>query len=270
MLHPTSAPDTPKNTRVRAFFAALAFFTFIAFVPAAYGQADLTFTGGSDSPLTTRLNRSISYTINTGTCGVGGGPYFEFQAVGDVIGLSQQVTGDMAYSVNGGAPIAITNEDSGFVGGDVSVDDHSLYNTGFFGAANGSTVVLSLGFITTSGIITAAPPANGLYTTFITDDNGLRCSMNGVALDPSAANVSIGGRVIVEKGLGLRNAQVSMTDAQGNLRQTVTSSFGYYRFDEVAAGETVFLTVRSKRYTFAPRVVSAMENVSDIDFTIGK
>lgn len=95
-------------------------------------------------------------------------------------------------------------------------------------------------------------------------------STGGVAVDASAANVSIGGRVISENGMGLRNAQVSLTDAEGNTRMTVTSSFGYYRFDEVAAGETVFLTVRSKRFKYAPRVLNVEESIRDFDFTPDK
>jgi len=46
-----------------------------------------------------------------------------------------------------------------------------------------------------------------------------------------------------------------------------TSSFGYYRFDDVLAGETYIVSVTSKRYSFAPQVVSVFEELTDLDFT---
>ncbi len=268
MNTPTPALNAPTNTRVRAGFAALAFFAFIALVPAAFGQADLTFSGGSGTPLTTTLTRSVSFTVTNANCAGGNGPFFDFDEVGNTFPSTQNVSGTIVYSVNGGAAQALTFQESNFAGGDVSANDHSLYGT-LAGVGNGTTVVLSLGSVTTGGNVAAAPPADGSYVTFLTDGSGFRCSTNGVAIDPSSANVSIGGRVIVEKGTGLQNAQVSLTDSQGNLRQTVTSSFGYYRFDNVAAGETVFLTVRSKRYSFAPRVLNVEDNISDFDITAG-
>lgn len=269
MSHPTPALTAPTNTRFRALVSMFALFTVIALAPAAYGQADLTFTGGSGAPLTTTLTRSVSYTVTGSNCGTGNGPFFDFVGVGNMLGFGQPVTGTISYSVNGGAAQAISFEESGFVGGNVAAADHTFYGL-FPGLPSGSTVVLSLGSITTNNSIAGAAPTNGSYTTFITDGNGFRCSTDGVAIIPSSANVSVGGRVIAEYGMGLRNAQVSLTDAEGNTRMTTTSSFGYYRFDEVAPGETVFLTVRSKQYKFAPRVLTVEDSISDFDFTPSK
>ncbi len=85
-------------------------------------------------------------------------------------------------------------------------------------------------------------------------------------LNPSAASVSIGGRVLNAAGSGVFGARVIMTDTNGNVRETRTSSFGFYSFAEVAAGETYILTVRHKRYEFAPQVVFVTEESSDINF----
>ena len=268
MSHPTSALTAPTNTRIRALVSMLALFTFIALVPSAYGQAHLTFTGGNGTPLTTTLTRSVSYTVNTNGCAGGGGPFFEFDEVGNTIG-NRTVAGTMSYSINGGPSHTLTYQESGYVAGNVSVNDHSVYGN-LPGAANGSTVVLTLGFLTTTTNIAAAPPANGSYTTFLTDMNGIRCSTNGVAINPSAANVTIAGRVLAPGGMGLRNAQVLLTDGEGNTRMTVTSSFGTYRFDEVAAGKGVILMVRSRRYTYEPKFLSVEESMKNVDFTPSK
>ncbi len=84
---------------------------------------------------------------------------------------------------------------------------------------------------------------------------------------PVAANVSIVGRVLVGKDVGLRNAFVTLTDAAGNVRTVRTSAFGYYRFDDIEVGQTVILSVVSKRFQFATQVVSVSEDLTELNFT---
>jgi hypothetical protein len=59
-----------------------------------------------------------------------------------------------------------------------------------------------------------------------------------------------------------------MTDSSGAMRTATTSSFGYYRFDDVAAGETYILTAKSRRVAFnqSSRVLNVGEDVQDADF----
>ncbi len=83
---------------------------------------------------------------------------------------------------------------------------------------------------------------------------------------PTAAAVSIGGRVLTQNGSGLRNAQVILTDTNGTVHRAVTSSFGYYQFDGITSGQTVTVSVSSKRYVFNTQVVSVQDNISDMDF----
>jgi len=85
-------------------------------------------------------------------------------------------------------------------------------------------------------------------------------------LAPSAAGVSISGRVMTANGSGLRSAIVRVTDQQGETRSAITSSFGYYRFDDVTAGGTYVISVTSKRYQFAPQVISVSDELTDLDF----
>jgi hypothetical protein len=85
---------------------------------------------------------------------------------------------------------------------------------------------------------------------------------------PTAAAVSVSGRVLTPDGAGLRNARVILTDDQGNSRITITASFGYYSFAEaVVAGQTVIITVQSKSYQFQPQIVTPLENVTELNFT---
>jgi uncharacterized delta-60 repeat protein len=89
---------------------------------------------------------------------------------------------------------------------------------------------------------------------------------NVFLLSPTAANVSVSGRVLTTVGRGLRNTEVSLTDSRGNTRIVRTSSFGYYQFDELNAGETVVITVNSKLYHYQPKVVTINESLTDYDF----
>jgi hypothetical protein len=85
-------------------------------------------------------------------------------------------------------------------------------------------------------------------------------------LAPTAASVSVSGRVVVD-GRGLTNAVVSLTDQSGTTRTVRTNTFGYYRFTEIAAGQTYIASVISKRYQFAPQPVMVTDQITDLNFT---
>ncbi len=84
---------------------------------------------------------------------------------------------------------------------------------------------------------------------------------------PTAASVTISGQVLITDGRGLQNAQVIMSDASGNTRTAKTTSFGYYYFDNVEVGQTYIVSINSRRYKFAPQVVSITEEVFGLNFT---
>ena len=83
---------------------------------------------------------------------------------------------------------------------------------------------------------------------------------------PTAAAVSVSGRVTTSSGQGVSNARVFITDSGGNARLAITSSFGYYRFDNVAAGEIYIIAVSAKRYTFTPQALQVNDNLANVDF----
>lgn len=84
-------------------------------------------------------------------------------------------------------------------------------------------------------------------------------------LAPTAATVSVSGRVLTPDGSGLINAKVILTDGQGNSRAAVSTSFGYYRFEEVRVGEVYLLSVSAKRYQFVPQAVNVMEELNELN-----
>ncbi|HEX8248457.1 MAG TPA: hypothetical protein VF599_09820 [Pyrinomonadaceae bacterium] len=82
---------------------------------------------------------------------------------------------------------------------------------------------------------------------------------------PTAASVSVSGRILTPEGNGLRNARVLLTDAQGNTRAVISSSFGYFRFVEIEVGQAYILTVASKRYQFAAQTLIVSEEIADLN-----
>ena len=100
---------------------------------------------------------------------------------------------------------------------------------------------------------------------------------HGVSIDdvtvtlfvPSAAGVSISGRVMTKDGRGIANAILVLNG--GNLEQPMiarSNAFGYYTLEDVPAGLTYILEVRSKQYTFAEpsMVLNPDDNITDANF----
>jgi hypothetical protein len=87
-------------------------------------------------------------------------------------------------------------------------------------------------------------------------------------LAPTAATIAVSGHVVTASGSGIRSVQVTLTDASGASRTVLTGSFGYYRFDQITAGQTVILSVQAKRFAFAQPilVLNVAEELSEIDF----
>jgi CSLREA domain-containing protein len=104
-------------------------------------------------------------------------------------------------------------------------------------------------------------------TNIITGDTSEFSNAKQV-LSPTAAQVSVRGRVLNTLGRGISSARVYITDRNGNIRQTGTNSFGYYNFVEIVAGETYVLTASHKRYQFAPQVLFITEDLSEINFIV--
>jgi hypothetical protein len=87
-------------------------------------------------------------------------------------------------------------------------------------------------------------------------------------LAPTAASVSITGRILTANGRGIRNARLILTAPSGENRIVLSGTFGYFHFSEIPAGETYILSVSSKRFTFSnpTQVISVTENIEDANF----
>ena len=126
-------------------------------------------------------------------------------------------------------------------GGGAGIDGSQFSVTGAFGQpAAGTTSTLSP-YKIAGGFFTAAP------------------------LAPTVAGVSLSGRILTPAAKGLNNAVVVLTSSDGQTISTRSTAFGYYRFEDIPAGQTVILHVNSKRFQFAPRVITLQEDLVDFD-----
>lgn len=119
------------------------------------------------------------------------------------------------------------------------------------------------GFATVGLSIEANPGTSRTGTVTVGDQT---FTVNQSERVTTAASVSVSGRVITSSRRGLANAVVYLTDSGGNTRTARTTSFGYYRFNDIAAGQTVTVTVVSKVYQFAPKVLNLNEEVTQLNF----
>lgn len=118
-------------------------------------------------------------------------------------------------------------------------------------------------------------PADSNFSAFQNSKSGVSLIVLGAfpdigafeALAPTAAAVSISGKVFASaKGRGLFGAVVHLTDQNGNIRTARTNPFGYYRIDNLEAGQTVIVNVFSKRHQFSPHVLTVNNSLQNINF----
>ena len=86
---------------------------------------------------------------------------------------------------------------------------------------------------------------------------------------PTAAEVSVSGRVTTAGGAGIRSVVVTLTDSSGASRKAMTGGFGMYRFTNVEVGRVYVLTVAAKKYVFTnpTQIVAVNDELTNLDFS---
>ncbi len=172
---------------------------------------------------------------------------------------AQPVTVNYSVSVNPPGAFTGSSLSPALVTGNVMVSDG--VNSCMASVAAGSCSVI----LTTLG-------ARTLTATYLGDTNyNISPASAGVSQQvniPTAAAVSVGGKVLTASGRGIGNSIIILTNQTGELRYARTNPFGYYRFNGVSVGETYVLTVRNKQYQFdqPSLVINVNEELSEINF----
>ena len=81
---------------------------------------------------------------------------------------------------------------------------------------------------------------------------------------PTAAMVSVTGRVVTQDGRGIVGVRLTLVDPLGNTYQSLSSSFGAFQFDAIGSGQAYVLTVTSKRFQFTPQVLVVNDQIADL------
>ena len=153
----------------------------------------------------------------------------------------------------------------GKVAEDISGGQFTIAKTAIAGGGtqmqNQSSEVQSTAGQTIAGGISAGG-ALSLRTGFWTPD----------AFAPTAATANVGGRVVTAQGKGIRHALVTIHFPSGEVRSTLTGTFGFYRFSGIEVGAVYVFTVSGKRIVFpqATQVVTVDEDRNDINFAAGE
>lgn len=207
----------------------------------------------------------------------------------DANGMSDNTVNGTGIGNTGGAQLYanLVEPVSGKIIGTVPVNSNGSYN--FDGVPAGANVRVEIS--TTQGTdLTAAPaklltfgwgfsgehigtnaggtnPGTGALSFTVTG-NVTNVNFGLINFGPTAASVTVGGRVMTYKGAGIRNVFITLTDANGDTRTVLTGPFGYYRFDNVNAGETYVVTATGKRFRFDQpmQVLNLSGDMDDVNF----
>lgn len=88
-------------------------------------------------------------------------------------------------------------------------------------------------------------------------------------IEPTAANATVSGKVLSSQGRGIKGVGISITNLQtSETRNTITTSFGSYNFDDLPSGNQYLISLTSKRYNFLPssQMINLTENLDGINF----
>ena len=169
--------------------------------------------------------------------------------------------------LNGTSPndvfkISIYDLNNNLVGTSTGSTWETAWKTGNFGGGNTARAVNGFDFWSRTG------PNNALVGTIDNFSESVNNIASPCQLPPTAATVSVGGRVTTTIGRGIGGVRLSLTDARGNVRSATTDSSGHYRFDDVEVGDTYILTATGKRYTFSQpsQVLNVNEGTTEVNF----
>jgi parallel beta-helix repeat protein len=155
-----------------------------------------------------------------------------------------------------------------FFKADNSGEGEKFLGFSFYTLADYNSLAPGVKTVNLGNLITLGITATDKITATATDAAG-NTSEFTPTLAPTAANVSIGGRILSAAGAGIPQARISLTDTSGAVRTVTSNSFGYYKFTGVESGQTYVVSVRSKdaRFDQPSRVITVADELTDLDFT---
>jgi hypothetical protein len=116
------------------------------------------------------------------------------------------------------------------------------------------------GALTVTGLHINITSGNTNYNVSVaTSHSDIICP--GVIITAEPVNVS--GRIVDQNGAGIYRASVTITNAQGTVVKTaISSTTGDYLFTGIDSGATYVISASSKTYSFTPRSLNVVAEVS--------
>jgi len=132
-------------------------------------------------------------------------------------------------------------------------------------AANGVLFNLKLRVVGTVGAVSPL-----VFERMMLNEGEPAATVTNGEITISTDKAEIVGRLLNSKGHGLPNARVTITDVSGQFRSVVSNSFGYYRFENLHAGQTYTISVKSRNWAFSSRDVVVTEQFTNADLIAGR
>lgn len=107
-------------------------------------------------------------------------------------------------------------------------------------------------------VMTTNSPGNDEWLGI--DDIDIAC------VAPTAASVTVNGRVTDAFGRAVSRARISAYGVDGGQFIAYTNTFGYYRMTGLLAGSSYVISAKDRRLTFASQFVSLGDDLSDVNF----
>jgi hypothetical protein len=140
-----------------------------------------------------------------------------------------------------------------------------VYGSDFLGFLPGSQENLAMSFSSVNPLLSIG--AGGFLNSFTAAGTGTFATNTAPFYNPpTAAGVTLSGRVFNSSGTSAARALVSLTDSNGETITVSTNNLGYFRFVDIPVGQTVIINVSAKTGTYSPRIINLVDNVSDLDF----
>jgi CSLREA domain-containing protein len=178
----------------------------------------------------------------------------------------------LTSAINSGMSVSFNGSLNSTAGADFTLDFYAVAACDAAGSGEGQIHIGSAAVTTDAAgnaafaqTFLAAIPAAYRFTATATDAANNTSEFSTCSFVPTAAVVSIGGRVLTGDGMFLPNASVLLTDQNGLTRQTKSNSFGFYQFNDVPAGEIYVISGSHKAFQFVPQTVFIHDARDDLN-----
>jgi hypothetical protein len=119
------------------------------------------------------------------------------------------------------------------------------------------------GSLTVNGMhINIAAGGNTYNVVVASSHSDILCG--SVVITPS--NVNVSGRVLDTSGAAIPQASVTLSNDRGQIiRSAMSGMDGSYQFTEVQTGQTYVVQANHKAYTFQPRAINLLDEMTDVN-----